>query len=111
MRHGSDSCVVGLRTQAICRRAGTRSENTEPRPGAERTVDFGPEQPREPRDDRQPEAQSEAAIARDVADLIELLEDLALLVGRDADAAVAHFDLHAAPRRRQQSMHRCPRRV
>ena len=50
------------------------------------------EQARETLHDRQPDSEPARAVAARVVDLVELLEDPARLLGRDADAGVAHLD-------------------
>ncbi len=69
------------------------------------------EQPRHAPRDRQAQAQAARAVARGVADLVELLEDALLLFGRDAGAAVPDLQAPAAALRAQRQQHAALRGV
>ena len=91
--------------------AGAIDAQAEQRAAAELRADAErvAEQKRQPLDDRQPHAEALGAVALRVADLVELVEDLASSLARDADAGVPDLDVDgAAPlRAAARSRRRC----
>ena len=75
---------------------GSTRRNTLPSPGVLSTRDLAAEQPRQVARDRQAEPGAAELAVGGAVRLAERLEDQLLLLGGDADAGVAHRELHVA---------------
>jgi hypothetical protein len=87
-----DRQAPGERRRAVVEREGLPQRERRALAGSGAHVDVGTEQSRDASDDGEAEPESETAVARRIADLVELAEDRLLVFLRDADAAVAHFE-------------------
>ena len=93
------SMVAAIDCTRVGSAIGTSMVKREPLPTVERSRSGMAEQLDDAPYRREPEPEAARAIARGIVELIELLEDALVLLGRDADAGIPDLDLRnvAAP--------------